>query len=422
MDVKKYQCVECGVGLSVRDKPVMSIRNGKPTHCCKTCFDEKNQSARPVARPKIVAAPANNSSETTSCKPTTSPAPANPKLNSESSPATKPPSSNGLSVNLKIDESEGSAKASIAIVPKDEKERKHSRSSSSSSSDDEKPQKAKTEAPNKIEEPTLVTEKPSGACFICNQEIDGTFYTCGELKYHEKCITCHECGKTNRSDWRECVVYPSDDGASINFFCPECNVTRAKKCHKCQEPILDGALMVGNNDESKKHYHAKCLVCGHCGANMSKGEDLVYLNGVLTCAKCRKEQSINCHKCKETIMGNYNSIKEDSVDSGKLFFHDKCFLCIYCDTNLNDVDIGGKTENKEVYCKPCYLEKFCEKCTRCSAALIGAFFRVAGEKICKNCCKCGGCGVEITGQFTMKKDGAFQCLDKACQEKNRAEE
>ena len=53
--------------------------------------------------------------------------------------------------------------------------------------------------------------------------------------------------------------------------------------------------------------------------------------------------------------------------------------------------------------------------------ILGAFFRVAGEKICKNCCKCGSCGAEITGQFRMNNDGAFQCVDENCVG-NRAEE
>ena len=75
-----------------------------------------------------------------------------------------------LGVNLQIDESEGSAKATIAIVPKDQKGRKDS-SSSSSSSDEEKVKykKAPGKTTVKTEEVTLVTGKPSGACFICNQ-------------------------------------------------------------------------------------------------------------------------------------------------------------------------------------------------------------------------------------------------------------
>ena len=71
-------------------------------------------------------------------------------------------------------------------------------------------------------------------------------------------------------------------------------------------------------------------------------------------------------------MGPYNSVAGDTEGS-KFTYHSACFLCIFCSKDLNSCELGGKTKDdrSEVYCKECYLEKFCEKCSKCPKPLIG---------------------------------------------------
>ncbi|XP_075255886.1 uncharacterized protein LOC142348415 isoform X2 [Convolutriloba macropyga] len=257
-------------------------------------------------------------------------------------------------------------------------------------------------------------------CFICEMPAaSGTYYTCGEWQYHEKCITCNRCGRKDREKWDDCVIFPNEEGEGkgVKFFCKDCNLANAPVCVKCQKPIIDGVLTLNNPTSGKDmQYHADCLNCGLCDKNMARGEELMFVNGQLNCSECRMKNSITCRRCNQVIMGPYNSIAGDTEGS-KFNYHATCFMCILCGKDLNSSDLGGKTEvngKNEVYCMECHLEKFCEKCARCSKPLIGEFFRLGGEKICKECCRCVTCNNYIGGKFKMTPEGKFQCMSQEC--------
>merc|ERR1712072_1045949 len=122
---------------------------------------------------------------------------------------------------------------------------------------------------------------------------------------------------------------------------------------------------------------------------------------------------IRCHGCQEIICaGSYTKAEE-------LNYHLEHFCCNKCDMQLGGHEYvrpcmqesANNRDDKEPYCKPCYIEEQAPKCMLCKKpALEGSIFGDplgSDGVIDAECFKCDACGKPMDGGAFYPVDGKF---------------
>eukprot|EP01127_Copromyxa_protea_P024032 TRINITY_DN928_c0_g1_i1.p1 TRINITY_DN928_c0_g1~~TRINITY_DN928_c0_g1_i1.p1 ORF type:complete len:986 (-),score=153.12 TRINITY_DN928_c0_g1_i1:97-3054(-) len=92
-------------------------------------------------------------------------------------------------------------------------------------------------------------------CARCNSSIfegEDFITTKGGANIHMSCFYCGTCGESCANQ-----AYLHRDNV---LMCGGCVKTKLKRCFKCNGPIMQSSLIVGEN-----HYHTTCLRCSRCG-------------------------------------------------------------------------------------------------------------------------------------------------------------
>ena len=111
-----------------------------------------------------------------------------------------------------------------------------------------------------------------------------------------------------------------------------------------------------------------------------------------------------CRGCRKKCSGEVLRVND-------VYFHNQCFRCKGCDTNLSQG--GFFTKDKEYYCASCYQTNFGTKCNKCGQYVEGEVVTALGKTYHQNCFRCAGCqnpfptGERVT--FTGKS-----CLCQSC--------
>lgn len=143
-------------------------------------------------------------------------------------------------------------------------------------------------------------------CTVCEREINGNFYEACGTHYHPHHFSCFKCGEKLGSEYKKSDNKP---------HCNKCiQILNKDKCYKCKLPIEDKRSIVGD-----RMFHFDCFKCFYCEELMGGG-DCVKHEGQYYHYECYMDyQSISCHFCKDTIIGEYLSDKKNGHP-----VHEKC--------------------------------------------------------------------------------------------------
>lgn len=117
----------------------------------------------------------------------------------------------------------------------------------------------------------FVTHTPPRPCILI---------TCRQSFFHVDCFKCAKCGDQVTADTSLLLL---SDGSPV---CANCSYN----CSVCHEPILDEAIMTGDDS-----YHAHCFRCKVC---KNRIDELVFAktsHGIY-CMKCHNERMIKIRK------------------------------------------------------------------------------------------------------------------------------
>eukprot|EP01137_Pigoraptor_chileana_P025950 Opistho-2@96207 len=109
-----------------------------------------------------------------------------------------------------------------------------------------------------------------------------------------------------------------------------------------------------------------------------------------------------CSKCSEHVLK-----KEDGCDALGKLWHNKCFVCDSCKTELKTV--GYFDLNGLPHCEKCYVDKMCDKCSTCHKPLIDEAIKAMGMNFHPACFKCASCSKNLNGERYLEKDRAAHC-------------
>lgn len=213
--------------------------------------------------------------------------------------------------------------------------------SSSSSSISSKNRAA---AEPKVEVLGAIEREPSKndfVCFKCKKDLEGSYTTYNEKKYHAKCFVCVQC----QSEFKEKSFYKTKEGEPL---CRECHnknlVDKASKCKKCSQPILDTVITYKEGE-----YHDYCLVCSLCADKLAGKSIYTDKEGKPYCTDCfTKKEAKTCAKCNAKIAPTETNL----VFEGKNF-HTECFVCKKCAKQIKVEDSFYKDEEDGVICGVC---------------------------------------------------------------------
>ena len=81
-------------------------------------------------------------------------------------------------------------------------------------------------------------------------------------------------------------------------------------------------------------------------------------------------------------------------------FHQKCFSCSSCSTQLDSV---YGTKDGDYYCESCYVDKCGKRCEGCKKIILGAGLKFGDQSYHRQCFKCSQCSLEL-------KSGSAHCF------------
>lgn len=154
---------------------------------------------------------------------------------------------------------------------------------------------------------TLLTVVPADAqkrCDICNQEIDGMYYT---FETHGSSMTvCSDCYE-NLARCEMCgIPVPHTRAGQTGVLCRTCRL----KAHKCS---VCGTELYGRYYTDQQHHYycsdcyAKAERCPVCNDILRPGEWRLD-HGTKICLRCLREQP-RCHACGSIVIGPYSTFK-----------------------------------------------------------------------------------------------------------------
>jgi len=194
-------------------------------------------------------------------------------------------------------------------------------------------------------------------CERCKKQITTVAVFALNSVYHAECLTCDQC----RS-----VIDQSYVEIGGEKLCEKC-ASEKTVCAKCSKAITGPYL-----DVRGESYHAKCLTCDDCRSSIES--NYTEHNGKRLCDDCAGKKLV-CSKCRKVIVGSYIEL-----DQGKLI-HIDCMEpeeCFKCKKNISYSESNIQALGKSWHQK-------CFSCTKCGTQLSGTFYSKDSQPFCQSC-------------------------------------
>lgn len=179
-------------------------------------------------------------------------------------------------------------------------------------------------------------------------------------------------------------------------------------------------LMLGLEQDmahiDNKEYYGACVGCKNAvfkGDDKCMVESRLYHDKCFKCAKCSTEigkspyhlvkEEPHCKNCYLDEVADKCDVCNSHITDSKISFgdktlHAKCFKCTGCDKVLDGVAFKQMPETGELHCVPCYQDKTAKTCEGCNQKIIPTgpnFTCVLYENMRwhNECFKCNKCDV-----------------------------
>ncbi|CAB3410643.1 unnamed protein product [Caenorhabditis bovis] len=214
-------------------------------------------------------------------------------------------------------------------------------------------------------------------CSACDELIFAGEYTKAMNKdWHSDHFCCWQCDQTLTGQ-----RYIMRDEQPYCIKCYE--DVFANQCDECAKPIGIDSKDLSYKD---KHWHEHCFLC-------------------IFCSNCYDQAfATRCDGCNEIFRAGMKKMEY----KGKQW-HDKCFCCAHC-----KVPIGTKSfipKNEDVFCGPCYEEKFATRCSKCKKVITAGGVTYKNEPWHRECFCCTNCNSSLAGQRFTSKDEKPYCAN-----------
>ncbi|UMM10306.1 hypothetical protein L5515_000135 [Caenorhabditis briggsae] len=232
-------------------------------------------------------------------------------------------------------------------------------------------------------------------CSACDELIFAGEYTKAMNKdWHSDHFCCWQCDQTLTGQ-----RYIMRDEQPYCIKCYE--DVFANQCDECAKPIGIDSKDLSYKD---KHWHEHCFLCSMCKISLV---DMPFgsKNDRIFCSNCYDQAfATRCDGCNEIFRAGMKKMEY----KGKQW-HDKCFCCAHC-----KVAIGTKSfipKNDDVFCGPCYEEKFATRCSKCKKVITAGGVTYKNEPWHRECFCCTNCNSSLAGQRFTSKDEKPYCAN-----------
>ena len=262
------------------------------------------------------------------------------------------------------------------------------------------------------------------------------------MKFHDYCFYCSNCNKligTNEFFVSNDTKIPHLSGLPICKDCHQTTTTgvNAPTCYSCSLPITGTFLMLDN----KRPIHNECFRCSQCNLKLDK--DSGYFKNPFNpnlpiCAGCNAKTSNPASSMSRLASSNKSSsvassssagsssnqmrvsrcarcsnmIEQDGVTFSDKDYHQHCFTCDNCGTDLTKMKktLTDKSGNG-LFCEPCFIQNFSPKCAKCGDPvpphLPGTKYE---DKIFhKECFACARCKRSLADKKFFKSGNILIC-------------
>ncbi|CAJ30229.2 LIM zinc-binding domain-containing protein [Caenorhabditis elegans] len=232
-------------------------------------------------------------------------------------------------------------------------------------------------------------------CSACDELIFAGEYTKAMNKdWHSDHFCCWQCDQTLTGQ-----RYIMRDEQPYCIKCYE--DVFANQCDECAKPIGIDSKDLSYKD---KHWHEHCFLCSMCKISLV---DMPFgsKNDRIFCSNCYDQAfATRCDGCNEIFRAGMKKMEY----KGKQW-HDKCFCCAHC-----KLAIGTKSfipKNDDVFCGPCYEEKFATRCSKCKKVITAGGVTYKNEPWHRECFCCTNCNSSLAGQRFTSKDEKPYCAN-----------
>ncbi|KAI8894111.1 hypothetical protein BC833DRAFT_248122 [Globomyces pollinis-pini] len=126
-------------------------------------------------------------------------------------------------------------------------------------------------------------------------------------------------------------------------------------CYKCKEPIIGKVTSYTQND-LRYNFHAQCFVCTSCSTSM-EGKSFYNHESNHLCMECYHTVVLGkCDRCHDVFK------TPTVVKAGGKQYHQECFVCIKCKSELTSTYIE---KDNQFFCKACYEAAYLPPCGAC---------------------------------------------------------
>lgn len=208
----------------------------------------------------------------------------------------------------------------------------------------------------------------SSHCFYCREDLAGKRFVRSEGK--PVCVRCH------------------------TKYC-------ANSCAECHRPI---SVETKELSHKGRHWHEECFRCTKCYKPLAK-EPFNTKDDRIMCVKCcSRDAAPRCHSCYKPILAGSESVAYKGNS-----WHDECFTCCSCRRPIASQSFLSKGD--DVYCNPCYDEKFAKACFSCKKPITSGGVNYQEQPWHSHCFVCSSCSKPLAGtSFTTHQDQVF-CVD-----------
>ncbi|XP_040574172.1 prickle planar cell polarity protein 3-A [Lepeophtheirus salmonis] len=195
-------------------------------------------------------------------------------------------------------------------------------------------------------------------------------------------------------------IFSLTDDHPCCLSCFEQNFTHV--CINCEKVIgLDSKDMSYKDN----HWHEGCFVCGKCRITLVDSPFAAKESRIF-CGPCYDaEFAARCDACGETFKIGHRKMEYKTRK-----WHDRCFKCVSCSAEVGSHSFIIPNE-KDVYCLPCFEDKFATKCNKCKKIMTTGGVTFKNEAWHRECFVCCNCNTTLTGQKFASRNDKPYCAD-----------